>query len=69
MMKKRIKFRGAIRLYMQWPVLLIVMLAAMNVCMYLVDIGCGVLMTFFVLIYAVLVLICTFITGNYLLMR
>ena len=56
MMKKRIKFRGAIRLYMQWPVLLIVMLAAMNVCMYLVDIGCGVLMTFFVLIYAVLVL-------------
>ena len=41
---------------MQWPVLLIAMLAAMNVCMYLVDIGCGVLMTFFVLMYAVLVL-------------
>lgn len=56
MMKKRIKFKGAIRLYMQWPVLLIIMLAAMNVCMYLVDIGCGVLMTFFVLMYAVLVL-------------
>ncbi len=56
MMKKRIRFKGAIRLYMQWPVLLIAMLAAMNVCMYLVDIGCGVLMTFFVLMYAVLVL-------------
>ena len=56
MMKKRIKFKGAIRLYMQWPVLLTAMLALMNVCMYLVDIGCGVLMTLFVLLYAVLVL-------------
>lgn len=56
MMKKRIKFRGAIRLYMQWPVLLIALLSVMNVCMYLVDIRCGVLMTLFVLIYVVIVL-------------
>lgn len=56
MMNKRIKFRGTIRLYMQWPVLLIALLAVMNVCMYLVDIGCGVLMTLFVLLYSVLVL-------------
>lgn len=56
MMNKRIKFRGTIRLYMQSPVLLIALLAVMNVCMYLVDIGCGVLMTLFVLLYSVLVL-------------
>ncbi|MGN0334284.1 MAG: DHH family phosphoesterase [Lachnospiraceae bacterium] len=47
-----IKLRGKMRVYMQWPLILTVLLAMMNVLMYMVSITAGILMSLFVVIYA-----------------
>ncbi len=50
-MKKNVKFKGHLKLYMQWPLFLILLLLAMNVAMYALDIKAGILMSIFVCIY------------------
>lgn len=54
-MKKNVKFKGQLKLYMQWPVFLILLLLAMNVAMYALDIKAGILMSIFVCIYTAIV--------------
>lgn len=54
-MKKNIKFKGQLKLYMQWPMFLVVLLLAMNVAMYALDVKAGILMSIFVCIYTVVV--------------
>lgn len=56
-MKKDIKFKGQLKLYMQWPMFLIVLLLAMNVAMYALENRAGILMSIFVGIYAIVVVI------------
>lgn len=54
-MKKNVKFKGQLKLYMQWPMFLILLLLAMNVAMYALDIKAGILMSIFVCIYTAIV--------------
>lgn len=54
-MKKNVKFKGQLKLYMQWPMFLILLLLAMNVAMYALEIKAGILMSIFVCIYIVIV--------------
>ncbi len=54
-MKKNVKFKGQLKLYMQWPMFLILLLLAMNVAMYALDIKAGILMSIFVCIYTTIV--------------
>ncbi len=54
-MNKKIKLRGQLRSYMQWPILLTLLLAAMNVWIYVVDMKAGLLMSVFVGIYIIIV--------------
>lgn len=55
-MKKRdVRLKGQLRLYMQWPIIMTVLLAAMNIWMYKVDRKGGVMMSIFIIIYAVIV--------------
>lgn len=56
-MKKNVKFKGQLKLYMRWPMFLIVLLLAMNVAMYALDKRAGILMTIFVCIYAAIVVV------------
>ncbi|MDE6312615.1 MAG: DHH family phosphoesterase [Lachnospiraceae bacterium] len=56
-MKKDIKFKGQLKLYMQWPMFLIVLLLAMNVAMYVLEKKAGILMSIFVCIYVLVVVI------------
>lgn len=54
-MKKNVKFKGQLKIYMQWPVFLILLLLAMNVAMYALEIKAGILMSIFVCIYIAIV--------------
>lgn len=54
-MKRNVKFKGQLKLYMQWPMFLILLLLAMNVAMYALDIKAGILMSIFVCIYTAIV--------------
>ncbi len=55
MKKREMRLKGQLRMYMQWPVIMTVLLLAMNVWMYMVDKKAGVMMTVLVIIYAVIV--------------
>lgn len=59
-MGKKIKFKGQLKLYMQWPAIMSVLLIAMNVWMYFIARNAGILMTVFVCIYLVVVAILYF---------
>ena len=54
-MKRNVKFKGQLKLYMRWPVYFIVLLLAMNIAMYALDKRAGILMTIFVCIYTAIV--------------
>lgn len=51
-MKKSVKLKGQLRLYVKWPLYLTALLAVMNVGIYFVSRSAGFLMAVFVLIYA-----------------
>ncbi len=59
-MNNKIKFKGQLRLYMQWPAIMSVLLIAMNIWMYFIAINAGILMSVFVAIYLVVVAILYF---------
>ena len=54
-MKQDIRFKGQLRLYMQWPALMAIFLIAMNVWMYFIDKKAGLVMSVFVLVYLIVV--------------
>ncbi len=50
-MKSDIKLKGQLRLYMQWPALMVILLLAMNIWIFMIDRNAGFMMSVFVLIY------------------
>lgn len=54
-MKKEIQFKGQLRLYMQWPAIMMILLLGMNVWIFRIDKKAGFVMSVFVLIYGVIV--------------
>ncbi len=55
--KKKVKIKGQLRLYMQWPAIMAILLICMNCWIYRVDKRAGILMSLFLLIYIVMVAI------------
>ena len=55
MKKKDVRLKGQLRLYMQWPIIMTVLLIAMNIWMYKIDRKGGVMMSIFIIIYAAIV--------------
>lgn len=54
-MKKDVHLKGMLRLYMQWPAVMSILLIAMNLWIYSVDKRAGVIMSLFVAVYIVIV--------------
>ncbi len=54
MKKKNMRLKGQLRMYMQWPLIMTVLLIAMNIWMYMIDKKAGLMMTVFVIIYLVI---------------
>lgn len=54
-MKQDIRFKGQLKLYMQWPAIMAIFLLAMNVWIFMIDKKAGIVMSFCVLIYLVAV--------------
>ena len=54
-MKKNLKLKGQLKSYMQWPIMLTVLLVLMNIWIYTMDVKIGMVMSFFTVIYAVVV--------------
>ncbi len=57
MSKRKLKIKGAMRLYLYWPLILLPLLVCMAVFVYLVDAKSGLMTGVFVLIYAAIVCI------------
>lgn len=50
--KRKIKFSGKLKSYMQWPLFMILFLLLMNVLIYLVNVKAGLIVSFFGVIYS-----------------
>ncbi|NCB93452.1 MAG: DHH family phosphoesterase [Clostridia bacterium] len=59
-MKDKIKLKGQLKTYMRWPLLLTVLLIAMNAMMYFVDLKAGALATGFTAVYVVIAVLLYF---------
>ena len=57
MKNKNMRLKGQLRMYMQWPLIMTILLLAMNIWMYMTDQKAGLTMTVFVIIYVVIVMI------------
>lgn len=55
MKNKNMRLKGQLRMYMQWPLIMTILLLAMNIWMYMTDQKAGLTMTVFVIIYAIIV--------------
>lgn len=66
-MKQNVKLKGQLKLYMQWPAIMTLLLIAMNVWIYMVDKRAGGLMTVFIAVYAVIVCILYFYNKSFIL--
>ena len=49
-MKQKVELKGQLRLYMQWPVVMTILLIAMNLWVYSADRKAGLMMSVFVVI-------------------
>lgn len=58
--KDNIHFKGQLKLYMQWPAFMTVLLVIMNVWIYMINRSAGFLMSAFVIVYAVIAFILYF---------
>ena len=56
-MKRKVQLKGQLRRYVQWPLILSVLLLIMNLCMYPVSVKAGLVMSGFLVIYIVVVLL------------
>ena len=55
MKNKNMRLKGQLRMYMQWPLIMTILLLAMNIWMYMTDQKAVLTMTVFVIIYAMIV--------------
>ena len=55
MKNKNMRLKGQLRMYMQWPLIMTILLLAMNIWMYMTDQKAGLTLTVFVIIYAMIV--------------
>ena len=55
MKNKNMRLKGQLRMYMQWPLIMTILLLAMNIWMYMTDQKAGLTMTVFAIIYVVIV--------------
>lgn len=53
--KRNVRLKGQLKLYMQWPAFMSLLLIAMNIWIYRLDRRAGMLMLFFVIVYIVIV--------------
>lgn len=53
--KEKVQLKGQLKLYIQWPAIMAVLLVAMNIWIFVVDRRAGLLMSIFVLIYIIMV--------------
>ena len=51
MKNKKRRLKGQLRMYMHWPLIMAVLLIAMNIWIYVIDKRAGFIMTVFILIY------------------
>ena len=51
MKKNKMRLKGQLRMYMQWPLIMSLLLFAMDIWMYMVDKKAGIIMSLFILIY------------------
>ena len=49
--KKGMRLKGQLRMYMNWPLIMTVLLAAMNIWLYMIDKKAGFMMSVFILVY------------------
>ena len=49
--KNRMRLKGQLRMYMSWPLIMAVLLAAMDIWVFVIDKKAGFIMTIFILIY------------------
>ena len=54
MEKNKMRLKGQLRMYMHWPLIMAVLLVAMNIWMYMIDKKAGFVMTLFVIVYLVI---------------
>ena len=52
--KEKIKLRGQMKLYIQWPSIVAILLVAMNIWVYVIDKRAGILMCIFVVVYIIM---------------
>ena len=52
--RERMRLKGQLRMYMQWPLIMTILLVAMNIWTYVVDKKAGFIMSVFVLVYFVI---------------
>lgn len=50
-MEKNIKFRGKLRIYMFWPIIMLPLLAGVDIWIYTVDVNAGLILSAFILVY------------------
>ena len=50
-MKGNMKIKGQLKLYMQWPVILAVLLVIMDICVFQISVKAGAVTTFFLIVY------------------
>lgn len=63
-MRKKIKVKGALKLYLDWPILLSILLIGMNISIYFVDKKAGSIATVFVLLYIIFAIFLYLIKRN-----
>ena len=54
-MKRNIKLKGQLRVYMQWPLIMLALLVGMNIWIYTVDGNAGLILSTFIAIYGIAV--------------
>ena len=57
-MKSNIRFKGKLRHYLQLPLMLMVLLVVLNIPLYCYDVKSGAAVTFFIIIYFGVVMVC-----------
>ena len=62
--KVRFKLKGQLKLYIQWPAIMALLLMAMNIWIYEIDRNAGLLMLVFVLIYIAMIAVLYFYSNE-----
>lgn len=63
-MRKKIKIKGALKVYLSWPLFLSALLILMNISIYIIDNKAGTVMMVFLAIYIIISLILFFVKRN-----